>query len=153
MNWVLLVFGSYMWLSEIRVLSHKTICPDFFEPQTLSQPPVEEIWEHRSSTEISTQNLISWVFCIMFEFIGLYMICYCLDLWVFFFPSHLCFSFTLFVDLIYSYFINQFRVNKLIWFPYSFLSFNKNFGLFSIFACQLFDLRPSLIDIQKQWYC
>ena len=93
-------------------------------------------------------------FCIMFEFIGLYMICYCLDLWVFFFfLSFMFFSFTLFVDLIYSYFINQFRVNKLIWFPYSFLSFNKNFGLFSIFACQLFDLRPSLIDIQKQWYC
>ena len=71
----------------------------------------------------------------------------------FFFLSFMFFSFTLFVDLIYSYFINQFRVNKLIWFPYSFLSFNKNFGLFSIFACQLFDLRPSLIDIQKQWYC
>ena len=43
-------------------LSQKTICPDFFEPQTVAQPPVEEIWEHRSSTEISTQNLISWVF-------------------------------------------------------------------------------------------
>ena len=53
----------------------------------------------------------------------------------------------------HSYLINQFRVNKLIWFPYSFLSFNKNFGLISIFACQLFDLRPSLIDIQNQWYC
>ena len=184
MNWVLLIFGSYMWLSEIRVLSlslslslslcfssenngrrstkstqlslTKRSAQIFFEPQTVAQPPVEEIWEHRSSTEISTQNLISWVFL---HYVWIYWLIHDLLLlgfmgfFFFFFLSFMFFSFTLFVDLIYSYLINQFRVNKLIWFPYSFLSFNKNFGLFSIFACQLFDLRPSLIDIQKQWYC